>query len=198
MTTLELQIPDINERTLYLNSPIDEESASNFIKELTKIDMMDIEISKSNIAKIASLGIEASGMIFPPIKVMMNSPGGYIYEALSIYDMIDGREDMLCLCSGKVMSAATFILLAFPPDKRLATKNTTFMIHQPSSWCVGKLKDMEEDVKETKRLHKLITDIYLKKSKLTKEILNKNFNEKEDWYFTAKDALKYGLISKII
>lgn len=197
MNTLELQLPDINERTLRINT-IDEDSANSFINDLSKIDMQDIEITRSNLAKIGALGIEADQMLLPPIRVMMNSPGGYIYEALAIYDMIDGRDDMLCFCSGKVMSAATFILLAFPFDKRVATKNTTFMIHQPSSWCVGKLKDMEEDVRETKRLHKVITDIYLKKSKLTKEILNKNFNEKEDWYFTAKDALKYGLISKII
>ena len=56
----------------------------------------------------------------------------------------------------------------------------------------------EDNVKEVRRLHKIITDIYLKKSKLTKEILDKNFREKDDWFFTAKDALKYGLISKII
>jgi len=198
MNTLELQIPDVNERMLTINGIIDEQMAHNFVTDLTKIDVVDIEITRSNVAKIAALGIEADQMLLPPIRVLMNSPGGYIYDALAIYDMIDDREDMICFCSGKVMSAATFVLLAFPPDKRIATKNTTFMIHQPSSWAVGKLKDMEDDVKETKRLHKLITDIYLKKSKLTKEILNKNFNEKEDWYFTAKDALKYGLISKII
>lgn len=197
MNTLELQIPDINERTLRL-SDIDEESANNFINDLTKIDMQDLEITRSNLAKIAALGIDADQMLLPPIRVMMNSPGGYIYEALAIYDMIDGRDDMMCFCSGKVMSAATFILLAFPPDKRIATKNTTFMIHQPSSFSFGKLKDMEDNVKEVRRLHKIITDIYLKKSKLTKEILDKNFREKDDWFFTAKDALKYGLISKII
>ena len=198
MTTLELQLPDINERTLCINGAINEELVNTFITDLTKIDTTDLELTRSNLAKIAALGIDADQMLLPPIRVLMNSPGGLIYEALALYDMIDGREDMLCMCSGKVMSAATFILLAFPFDKRVATKNTTFMIHQPSSWCVGKLKDMEEDVRETKRLHKVITDIYLKKSKLTKEILNKNFNEKEDWYFTAKDALKYGLISKIV
>ena len=197
MNTLELQIPDINERTLRL-SDIDEESANNFINDLTKIDMQDLEITRSNLAKIAALGIDADQMLLPPIRVMMNSPGGYIYEALAIYDMIDGRDDMMCFCSGKVMSAATFILLAFPPDKRIATKNTTFMIHQPSSFSFGKLKDMEDNVKEVRRLHKIITHIYLKKSKLTKDILDKNFREKDDWFFTAKDALKYGLISKII
>ena len=197
MNTLELQIPDINERTLRL-SDIDEESANNFINDLTRIDMQDLEITRSNLAKIAALGIDADQMLLPPIRVMMNSPGGYIYEALAIYDMIDGRDDMMCFCSGKVMSAATFILLAFPPDKRIATKNTTFMIHQPSSFSFGKLKDMEDNVKEVRRLHKIITDIYLKQSKLTKEILDKNFREKDDWFFTAKDALKYGLISKII
>ena len=198
MNTIELQIPDVNERLLSINGTIDEQLCNTFITELTKIDTVDIEITRSNIAKIAALGIEASQMLLPPIRVLMNSPGGLIYEALALYDIIEDRDDMLCVCSGKVMSAATFILLAFPPDKRIATKNTTFMIHQPSSFSFGKLKDLEDDVKEVRRLHKIITDIYIKRSKITKEMLDKNFKEKDDWYFSAKEALKLGLISKIV
>lgn len=196
--TIELQLPDISKRTLYINDVINNDLVKDFTEKLTEIDLEDYYMKKSNIAKISSLGIDVDTLTTPPIKVFMNSPGGYIYDALSIYDMINNRNDIMCVCSGKVMSAATFILLGFDEGLRFATENTTFMIHQPSSFTYGRLKDMEEDVEETKRLHKLITNIYLKKSKISKELLDKIYKEKKDYYFTAKEALKWGFIKKII
>lgn len=195
---IELQLPDVSKRTLYLTDAIDNVTAREFTEKLNEIDFEDYYMMKGNVAKISSLGIDVENMSMPPIKVFMNSPGGYIYDALLIYDMINKRNDMMCVCSGKVMSAATFILLGFDPELRFATENTTFMIHQPSSMTYGRLKDMEEDVEETKRLHKIITNIYLKNSKIPKDVLDKIYREKKDHYFTAKEALKWGMIKKII
>ena len=195
---IELQLPDVSKRTLYLTDVIDNTTAREFTEKLNEIDFEDYYMMKGNVAKISSLGIDVDNMTMPPIKVFMNSPGGYIYDALSIYDMINKRNDMMCVCSGKVMSAATFILLGFDEGLRFATENTTFMIHQPSSMTFGRLKDMEEDVEETKRLHKIITNIYLKNSKITKDVLDKIYKEKKDYYFTAKEALKWGFIKKIV
>ena len=198
INSIELQLPDVSKRTIYLTDVIDNVSAREFTEKLNEIDFEDYHMMKSNIAKISSLGVDVDNMSMPPVKVFINSPGGYIYDALSIYDMIHKRTDMMCVCSGKVMSAATFILLGFDPELRFATENTTFMIHQPSSMTFGRLKDMEEDVEETKRLHKIITNIYLKNSKIPKDVLDKIYKEKKDYYFTAKEALKWGFIKKIV
>lgn len=195
---IELQLPDVLKRTLYLSDVIDNVTVREFTEKLNEIDVEDYYMMKDNVAKINSLGINIENTTMPPIKVFMNSPGGYIYDALSIYDMINKRNDMICVCSGKVMSAATFILLGFAEEHRFATENTTFMIHQPSSMTFGRLKDMEEDVEETKRLHKIITNIYLKNSKIPKDVLDKIYKEKKDYYFTAKEAMKWGFIKKIV
>ena len=197
-SNIEIELPDISKRIIYLNDVIDNITTKEFTQHLNEIDFEDYYIAKSNISKLNALGVDTDTFELPPIKVMMNSPGGYIYDALSIYDMINKRNDMICMCSGKVMSAATFILLGFNPELRFATENTTFMIHQPSSMTYGRLKDMEEDVEETKRLHKIITNIYLKNTNMGKELLDKIYKEKKDYYFTAKEALKLGFIKKII
>lgn len=197
-SNIEIELPDISKRIIYLNDVIDNITTKEFTQHLNEIDFEDYYIAKSNISKLNALGVDTDTFELPPIKVMMNSPGGYIYDALAIYDMINKRNDMICMCSGKVMSAATFILLGFNPELRFATENTTFMIHQPSSMTYGRLKDMEEDVEETKRLHKIITNIYLKNTNMGKELLDKIYKEKKDYYFTAKEALKLGFIKKII
>lgn len=198
MANLEIELPDILKRTLYITDVIDNVTTREFTEKLNEIDFEDYYMTKSNISKISSLGIDVDNIQTPPIKVFLNSPGGYIYDALAIYDMVHKRNDIICMCSGKVMSAATFILLGFDEGLRFATENTTFMIHQPSSMTFGRLKDMEEDVEETKRLHKIITNIYLKNSKIPKDVLDKIYKEKKDYYFTAKEALKWGFIKKIV
>jgi len=195
---IELQTYDTSKRLLYINDVIDSNLAKEFTEKLNEIDFEDMMIMRSNLQKLAMFGVNVDTLDKPPIKVFMNSPGGHVYDALSIYDMISDREDIICICSGKVMSAATFILLAFNEKLRYATKNTTFMIHSPSSFLYGKLKDMVDDVNETKRLDKIITDIYLKRSKIPKALLTDIYKEKKDYFFTAKEALKYGMIDKII
>ena len=103
MANIELEYPDVSKRIIYLNDVIDNNTTKEFTQHLNEIDFEDFYITKSNIAKINALGIEADKFELPPIKVMLNSPGGSVYDALAIYDMINKRKDMICMCSGKVM-----------------------------------------------------------------------------------------------
>ena len=92
---IELQLPDVLKRTLYLSDVIDNVTVREFTEKLNEIDFEDYYMMKDNVAKINSLGIDIENTTMPPIKVFMNSPGGYIYDALSIYDMINKRNDMI-------------------------------------------------------------------------------------------------------
>lgn len=196
MANIELPAPA--DRTIHLTGTIDETASENFIRKVDEIDAYDITMATNTLIHVNSLGFDATAYTPPPIKVVINSPGGYIYDALSIYDTIDGRQDMVCVATGKCMSAATFILLAFPNELRLATANTTFMLHSVSSMTYGKTATMEEDLKETKRLQKVMDGIYTSRSTIPKELLEEIHKTKKDLYLTAKEALKYNIISKII
>lgn len=193
-----IELPDFPTRNISLTGEIDDTAAENFITALNTIDTYDFMMATVTLQKINSLGYDAATYSAPPTKVVLNSPGGYVYDALSIYDAIDGRDDIYCIATGKCMSAATFVLLAFKPELRMATKNTTFMIHSISSMTYGKTAQMVDDVNETKRLQKLTDAIYAGKSGITKELLGRIHREKKDLYLTAKEALKYGMISKIL
>lgn len=195
-TTIEL--PDSPDRQITITGTIDEAAAENFIERVSEIDSYDLTMASAALTKINALGFNATCYSPQPTTVILNSTGGYVYDALSIFDKIDGREDLVCIATGKCFSAATIILLAFKPELRFATKNATFMLHSISSMAYGKTAQMEEDVKETKRLQKLTDAIYTGKSGITKELLDKIHREKMDLYMTAREALKYGMISKII
>ena len=120
---------------------------------------------------------------------------------LAIYDEIKRLTNDYIVniyCVGKIMSAGTIIMLAVDLDHRFAYTNTTFMYHTLSSITHGKIKDMEENVDEDKRLHKLMWNIYKENTKIPEEKLDEIYKCKKDWYITSKEALKYKIIGKII
>ena len=89
------------------------------------------------------------------------------------------------------MSMGIPILLSVPYEQRFCYKYTTFMIHQASGISIGKLKDMEDSVKETKRLNDIMYNIIIENTTITKEELDLNFNKKEDWFLTPEEGLKF-------
>ena len=72
------------------------------------------------------------------------------------------------------------------------------LYHQVSSGFIGKVQDMEEKLKETKRLQKMIEDITLEKTNISKKKLNDILKNKIDWYMSAEEALKLGVVDEII
>jgi ATP-dependent protease ClpP protease subunit len=82
--------------------------------------------------------------------------------------------------------------------KRFAYTNATPMYHQVSSGAHGKLKEMQEDMIEAERLQKMIESMTLKKTNITKKQLEKVYKAKEDWFMTAEEALKHGVIDEIL
>ena len=72
------------------------------------------------------------------------------------------------------------------------------MYHQVSSVAVGKVKDLEEDVIETKRLQKMIEEITIENTKITEKKLEKIYKTKKDWFMDSEEALKLKVIDEIV
>ena len=165
-----------------------------------EIKSADDDIADQNLASLMSVGIEAQ-IIRPAINIYLCTYGGCIHDMLAIYDEIKKLTKEYTVniyCVGKIMSAGTIIMLAVDLDHRFAYPNTTFMYHTLAGWNYGKIKDMEENVEESKRLHKLMWQIYKENTEIPEDKLNEIYKCKKDWYITAKEALKYKIISKII
>ena len=135
-----------------------------------------------------------------PINVVIDSPGGDVYEMFGIIDYIESLErnsdiKVNTICRGKAMSAAAMIL-ACGTGKRLASKRSTVMIHEGSSMQAGKSSDVKAAQKYNAHLENMANTILGEKT--TKD---KNFwseQTKTDLYLSAKDAQKLGVIDGII
>lgn len=131
------------------------------------------------------------------IFLYINSPGGSVYDALAIYDTMQYvTNDVQTVGIGMQASAAAFLLSSGAKGKRFLLPESTVMVHQPSSGTRGKVTDMEIDLKETLRLKHRLNEIMAENTGQKVEKIKDDMER--DYWMTAKEALKYGLVDKII
>jgi len=131
------------------------------------------------------------------IILYINSPGGSVYDAMAIYDTMQFvKSDIQTVGIGVQASAAAFLLSSGTKGKRLLLPHATVMIHQPSSGTRGKVTDQEIDLREALRDKRMMEEIMAKN---TGQPIKKVHEDMErDFWMTAEDAKKYGLVDKII
>jgi len=131
------------------------------------------------------------------IILYINSPGGSVYDALAIYDTMQFvKSDIQTVGIGVQASAAAFLLSSGTKGKRLLLPHATVMIHQPSSGTRGKVTDQEIDLREALRVKKLMEQIMAKNTGQKIEKIHEDMER--DFWMTADDAVKYGLVDKVI
>lgn len=127
----------------------------------------------------------------------INSPGGSVYDALAIYDTMQYITcDVQTVGIGVQASAAAFLLSSGTKGKRSLLQNSTVMIHQPSSGTRGKVTDQEIDLRESLRIKRLLEDIMARNTGQKADKIHDDL-ERDKW-LTAKEAVEYGLVDKII
>lgn len=132
-----------------------------------------------------------------PIHLYVSSFGGSVHGALALIDIMNHMKPAVHTYSlGHSMSAGAWIVSQGTPGFRYAFPNSTLMIHQVSSGGMGKIDDLEISTKETKRLNTLLVAMLAKATGKSPSKINKD--TKQDLYLSAQDALKYGLVDKII
>lgn len=200
MAELTIKTFDYKIHTIHLSGNVDEAMFNTLNEKILEIEAADNEVIYENTAVLGSLGIEVS-IARPKIVIYLSTYGGSVYDGLAIYDLlkdVQSEYEIDLICTGKIMSMGTIIMLAIDKDHRFAYKNTSFMIHQIASFAYGKLEDMKQDVNECERLENLMSDIILVNTKLTKKQLRDIYDKKKDWYFNSEEALKIQMISKIL
>jgi ATP-dependent Clp protease protease subunit len=127
----------------------------------------------------------------------INSPGGSVYDALAIYDTMNYvTNDIQTVGIGVQASAAAILLCSGKKGKRYMLPNATAMIHQPTSGTKGRVTDQEIDLKESLRVKKLIESIVAKNTNQTVKKIHDDMER--DFWMTAEEAKKYGLVDKVI
>ena len=131
------------------------------------------------------------------INVYINSPGGSVTAGMAIYDTMQYiKPDVATICMGQATSMAALLLAAGKKGKRYALPHSRIMIHQPLGGVQGQATDIDIQAKEILKIKELIQKILSKHTGQSKDRVRQD--TERDFFMDAEEALKYGLIDKII
>ena len=170
-TLTPLETTCFDKGILFVDGSITEETATNFIQ---------------NGIVLASKEI--------PLTVIINSNGGDLQAGLNIYDFITSLKDVTTVAV-KAYSMGAVLFAA--GTKRIITPHGQVMIHEPllSSGVSGSCSSVEamSDVLKAKKVQ--IAQLLSKHTGKSIKELNKAMSK--DTYFSAEEALKFGLCDSI-
>lgn len=165
----------LDNRIIFLNGEINDNMSTFIISQLLYLDSLSNE----------------------DIFLYINSPGGSVTSGLSIYDTMNYiKSDVSTVATGICASMAAILLASGAQGKRLSLKNSEIMIHQVLGGTQGQASDIKIQAER-------ILEIKKKLNKILASICNKTLNKitkdtERDFYLSPNDAIKYGLIDKII
>ncbi|MFZ2049585.1 MAG: ATP-dependent Clp endopeptidase proteolytic subunit ClpP [Solirubrobacteraceae bacterium] len=166
----------LNERIIFLGSPIDDQVANLVVAQLLHLEAEDPE---------------------KDVSIYINSPGGSIYAGLAIYDTMRFiKPDIQTMCVGIAMSMGSLLLAGGAKGKRAALPNSRILIHQPSAGFEGQSTDIEIHAREILAQRERIDEIYAEATGKTSQEVNADMER--DRFFTAEQAKEYGLIDRVL
>jgi ATP-dependent Clp protease protease subunit len=131
------------------------------------------------------------------IFMYVNSPGGVVTSGMAIYDTMQYiKSPVSTICIGQAASMGALLLCAGEAGKRYALPNARIMIHQPLGGAQGQATDIEIQANEILRIKKRLNDILVHHTGQPLEKIQAD--TERDYFMTADEALKYGIIDEII
>lgn len=166
----------LKDRIIFIGTPVDDHVANIIIAQLLFLQMED---SKKE------------------INVYINTPGGSVTSGLAIYDTMQFVKNDICTyCVGQAASMGALLLCAGNKGKRFGLPHSRIMIHQPWGGVQGQAADISIQAKEILRLREKLEGILAKHTGQSLEKIKKDSDR--DYFMSAEEAMKYGLIDQVI
>ncbi|MFA5134807.1 MAG: ATP-dependent Clp endopeptidase proteolytic subunit ClpP [Patescibacteria group bacterium] len=166
----------LKERIIFLGNPIDDTVANTVIAQLLFLESVD----KSK-----------------DIKLYINTPGGSVTAGLAIYDTMQYvKPDVTTICVGLAGSMGAVLLAAGAKKKRCALPNSEILLHQVMGGAEGQAVDIkiraEHIIKIRDRINQILSD------HTGQSIDSISRDTDRDFFMSAPEAKKYGVVDKII
>ena len=166
----------LKKRIILVSTPINDQTASVVVAQLLHLSNEDPEA---------------------PIQMYISSPGGVVYSGLGIYDTMKMIPNQIhTVAVGFTASFGTILLTAGTKGYRYALPHATIHMHQPLGGAQGQASDIEIQANEILRLKKLLNGILAESTDKTIEEIESDTNR--DFYLNAEEAVKYGLVDKVL
>jgi len=166
----------LEDRVIFLGEAIDSTVANTVIAQLLFLEKQDAKA---------------------PITMYINSPGGHVTAGLAIYDTMQYiKPDVITVAIGMAASMGSVILAGGAKGKRYALPHAEIMIHQPLGGAEGQATEIKIAAEHILKTGGILYKILSKHTGQPIEQIEKDCDR--DNFMDAKQALKYGLIDKII
>lgn len=165
----------LKDRIILLNGEIDDNTSNIVVAQLLYLDSLNHD----------------------DISIYINSPGGSITAGMAIYDTMNFiKSDVSTICIGISASMAAFLLSSGSKGKRYCLPNSEVMIHQPLGGAQGQATEIkiaaERILKLKDKLNKILAN------NTGKDISEIQRDTERDFFLSANESLKYGIIDKIL
>jgi len=166
----------LKDRIIFIGTGIDDHVANAVIAQMLFLQMQDPK---------------------KDIHIYINSPGGSVTAGLAMYDTMQFLTcDVNTYCIGICASMGAVLLTAGTKGKRFCLPNSHVMIHQVSGGAQGTASDVERTVKFMYGLKGRLNKILSHHTGKTEKQVEKDADR--DNYMTAEEAVKYGLVDKVL
>ena len=166
----------LNDRIIMLSDEINDATASLVVAQLLYLEGQDPD---------------------KDIHVYINSPGGSITAGMAIYDTMQYIKcDVSTICVGLAASMGSFLLAAGTKGKRFALPNSEIMIHQPLGGTQGQASDIKIQADHILYIRNRMNKMLSEMTGQPLEVIEKD-TDRDNW-MTADDAVRYGLVDKVV
>jgi len=166
----------LKDRIIFLGTGVDDVVANTIIAQLLFLESQD---SKAD------------------IKLYINSPGGSVTAGMAIYDTMQYiKPDVSTICVGLAASMGAFLLASGAKGKRLVLPNSEVMIHQIMGGAQGQATDIKIQAERILKLRDSLNKILAKHT--GQPLKNVERDTERDYFMNAEEAVKYGLVDKVI
>ncbi len=166
----------LKDRIIFLGYPITSEYANLIVAQLLFLESEDPE---------------------KDIYLYINSPGGYIFAGLAIYDTMQYiKPPIRTVCIGQAYNIAALILASGTKGKRSALPHAKIMLHQPLGGISGQAVDIEIQAQEVIRIRETLNSLYAKHTGQPVEKIAQDTDR--EFYISAEEAVQYGIVDNII
>ena len=165
----------LKDRIIILCGEIDDMNSNTIVAELLYLDSLNHD----------------------DISIYINSPGGSVTAGMAIYDTMNFIKSVVStICVGMAASMGAFLLSSGKKGKRYCLPNSEVMIHQPLGGAQGQATEIKIAAERILKLKDKLNNMLAKNTGKDIKIVEKD--TERDYFLSAKEALDYGLIDKIL
>lgn len=166
----------LKERIVFLGGPIMDSVANNIIAQLLFLEHEDPK---------------------KDIQMYLNTPGGSVTAGMAIYDTMQYiKPAVSTICVGIAASMGAVLLAAGRKGRRFALPNSEIMLHQVMGGAEGQATEIEITARQIVKIKDKINQILMKHTGQKKATIERDTDR--DFYLTAEEAKKYGLVDEIV